>query len=51
VNGNPVDPLTRIVRRSKASALGRDMVETLKAEMSREVHMAMHMHMDMDMDM
>jgi len=38
VNGNPVDPLTRIVRRSKASALGRDMVETLKAEMSREVY-------------
>jgi len=38
VNGKPVDALTRIVRRNKAVPLGRDMVETLQKEMSRQVY-------------
>ena len=38
VNGKDVDALTRIVRRSKADGLARDMVTTLAAEMDRQVY-------------
>ena len=36
VNKQPVDALTRIVRRSKAVAMGKEMVGTLKGEMDRQ---------------
>jgi elongation factor 4 len=38
VNSQPVDALTRIVRRGKATRLGREMVETLANEMDRAVY-------------
>ena len=37
VNNNPVDALARIVRRNKATALGKAMVSTVKEEMDRAV--------------
>ena len=37
VNNEPVEALTRIVRRGKAEALGRQMVRTMKEEMERQV--------------
>ena len=38
VNGQPVDALARIVRRSKAVGLGRDMCQALASEMQRQVY-------------
>jgi len=37
VNKEPVDALTRIVRRSKAMALAREMVATMSTEIDRQV--------------
>ena len=37
VNKEPVDALTRIVRRSKATALAREMVATMSTEIDRQV--------------
>ena len=37
VNNEPVEALTRIVRRGKADALGRQMVRTMKEEIERQV--------------
>ena len=38
VNSQPVDALTRIVRRAHATRLGREMVATLAKEMDRQVY-------------
>jgi len=38
VNKQPVDALTRIVRRSKSVQLGREMCATLAGELDRQVH-------------
>ena len=38
INQQPVDALTRIVRRSKAQILGKEMVATLKSELDRQVY-------------
>ena len=38
VNSQPIDALARIVRRSKAVSLGRDMCSTLAEEMDRQVY-------------
>ena len=37
VNGQFVDALARIVRRAKAPRLGREMVDTLRGELDRQV--------------
>merc|ERR1712185_312939 len=38
VNGQPVDALSRLVRRRKATSLGREMISTLADEMDRQVY-------------
>lgn len=38
INKQPVDALARIVRRNKAAGLGRQMVETMKEELDRQIY-------------
>ena len=38
VNGQPVEALARIVRRSQSVGLGRDMCQALASEMQRQVY-------------